>query len=56
MALVVSFKKTLQLLKVVLMLLIVAGNIETNPGPVYKLTLPNLYEELLELTDPISLW
>ncbi len=50
MALVVSFKKTLQLLKV---MLIVAGNIETNPGPVYKLTPPNLYEELLELTDPV---
>ncbi len=55
MAMVVSFKKTLQLLKVLLMLLIIAGDVETNPGPVYKLTLPNLYEELLELTDPIKL-
>ncbi len=54
MALVVSFRTTLQLLKVLLMLLIIAGDVETNPGPVHKLTLSNLYEELLELTDPFS--
>ena len=52
MALVVSFKRTLQLLEVILMLLIIAGDVETNPGPVHKLTLLNLYEELFELTDP----
>ncbi|XP_064396269.1 uncharacterized protein LOC135343203 isoform X2 [Halichondria panicea] len=53
MALVVSFKRKLQSLEVLLMLLILAGDVETNPGPVHKLTLSNLYEELLELTDPI---
>ncbi len=52
MALVVSFKRRLQILEVILMLLIIAGDIETNPGPVDKLTLLNLYEELRELTDP----
>ncbi len=52
MALVVSFRRRLQILEVILMLLIIAGDVETNPGPVHKLTLSNLYEELLELTDP----
>ena len=35
------------------MLLIIAGDVETNPGPAVKLTLANLREELLELTDPL---
>ncbi len=39
--------------EVVLMLLIIAGDVETNPGPAVKLTLANLREELLELTDPL---
>ena len=52
MALVVSFKRTLQILKVLLMLLIIAGDVEINPGPVHKLTPLNIYEELRELTDP----
>ena len=54
MALVVSFKRRLQILKVLLMLLIIAGDVETNPGPVPKLKLANLYKELCELTNPIS--
>ena len=53
MALVVSFKRTLQILDVLLMLLIIAGDVETNPGPFHKLKLANLYEELRELTNPI---
>ncbi len=53
MALVVSFKSKLQSLEVLLMLLILAGDVETNPGPVRKLTPLNLFVELLELTDPI---
>ncbi len=47
----VSFKRTLQILEVLLMLLIIAGDVETNPGP--KLKLANLYKELCELTNPI---
>ena len=53
MALVVSFKRTLQILEVLLMLLIIAGDVETNPGPVHKLTSLNLFAELRELTNPI---
>ena len=54
MALVVSFKTTLHILDVILMLLLIAGDVETNPGPVHKLTPLNIYEELRELTctDP----
>ncbi len=51
--LMVSFKRTLQILEVLLMLLIIAGDVETNPGPVPKLKLANLYKELCELTNPI---
>ncbi len=53
MALVVSFKRTLQILKVLLMLLIIAGDVETNPGPVDKPTPLNIFAELVELTDLI---
>ncbi len=53
MTLVVSFKRKLQSLEVLLILLILAGDVETNPGPVRKLTPLNLFVELLELTDPI---
>ena len=53
MALVVSFKRRLQILEVILMLLIIAGDVETNPGPVDKLTPLNIFAELVELTDPV---
>ncbi len=53
MTLVVSFKRTLQILKVLLMLLIIAGDVEINPGPVDKLTPLNIFAELVELTDLI---
>ncbi len=52
MALVVSFKTTLHILEVILMFLLIAGDVETNPGPVHKLTPLNLYDELRDLTDP----
>ncbi len=35
------------------MLLLIAGDVETNPGPVHKLTPLNLYDELRDLTDPV---
>ncbi len=53
MALVVSFRRRLQILEVILMLLIIAGDVEINPGPVDKLTPLNIFAELVELTDLI---
>ncbi|XP_064395980.1 uncharacterized protein LOC135343006 isoform X3 [Halichondria panicea] len=45
--------KTPQILEVDFLLLIIAGDIETNPGPVLTtLTLSTLHEELVELTNP----
>ena len=40
--------------EVMSMLLILAGDIETNPGPIVKLTVQQLCEELHTLTKPIE--
>ena len=52
--LIVRMDWTLQTLEVISMLLILAGDIETNPGPTYELTLHTLDEELRDLTKPIQ--
>ena len=51
---ITGLDKTPQILEVDFLLLIIAGDIETNPGPVLTtLTLSTLHEELVELTNPL---
>ena len=53
-ALTVGIGSTVQMREITSMLLILAGDVETNPGPIYELTLHILDEELRDLTKPIQ--